>query len=413
MTPKRLSRLLVCAILTGLSGCGLVYDNQYRAQSFTIYSDRSDSFVSRVGRDVEQIYGGYQSLFGVGPRDLGRTTIILEGDGTEVDEEDEDGGSNVLGYYVPLLNFISVDTTRRWARSEVMLQQVLLHEVAHHFIVTEHPAASRQCWLNEGLAGTLEVTLFETHHFEYPLFNMPLFLLAQRAVHEKSDLRLNEFVQMDWHDFHGSGEKETHYALAWSIVYFILEQHLPQDQSLGERFNTLYRMADRADLASLEDEWIHFLRSFDVAGHLLELASRQEQRDRLTARWAVVQLGASRNTDTLRILSGLMELFDDSDDKKRLLSYFAFLKTLERNPHSYFLGHAHVREGLRQIHDYLDDPAELAALSETLGQVVASSAPEASTGTTDAPFTTRLRGLPVWNARTALPAPASSQTPPR
>lgn len=408
MTLTRLSRVCAWALLTSLPGCGLFYENSYEGESFTIYSDRSDTFVSRVGQDVEKIYGGYEQLFGVESRDLGRTKIILEGDGTEVAEDEDDSSSNVLGYYVPLLNYISVDTTRRWARSEVMLQQVLLHEIAHHFIVTEHPGASRQCWLNEGLAGTLEVTLFEQDHFEYPLFNMPLFLLAQRAARENPKLSLNNFVSMNWHEFHDSEEKEIHYALAWSVVYFILEHHLPHQQSLGDRFESLYDMAEGADLAQLETDWRQFLIGFDSAGYLLQLASRQESRDRLTSRWAVVQLGASRSPDTLRVLSGLMDFFEDQDDKKRLLSYFAFLRTLEHNPHSFFLRHQRVREGLRQIHEYLDDPDELAALSETLGQVVTSSAEEASGTVKEKPFATLLHGLPIWNGRADLPAPSET-----
>ena len=91
---------------------------------------------------------------------------------------------SVLGYYVPLLNYICIDTSPHWARSETMLQQILLHEVAHHFVVTEYPAASRQCWLNEGLAGNLEMSLFEGARFEYPLLNPPLFQLAQASLYE-------------------------------------------------------------------------------------------------------------------------------------------------------------------------------------------------------------------------------------
>ncbi|MBI4603619.1 MAG: hypothetical protein HY721_16830 [Planctomycetes bacterium] len=357
-----------CLVLTGLaaaasSGCGLLYDNSFRTGSFTLYSDRSPEFLERTGKRVQRMYEGFGDLFGLERRRLGRTTIVLEGDDSGV--IDLGYCPSILGYYVPLFNYICVDTATASTQDAEMLDQVLLHEVSHHFIVTEHPPASSEPWLNEGLAGALEVTVFDEERFEHPLLNPVLFLLAQRAAYGEDRPALAKLLAMSWGEFHAPERKERNYALAWSVAYFLLERRLPREWPLGERIEALYDL-DRGVIAALEPEWIAFLRGFDLAGKLLAMASAGEEDRRLTALWAVRQLGAVRVLDELRVLEGLARLFDDPDLEKRSRAYPSFVRKLESAQHSYFLADLAVQAGLARVAAVLDDPEQPARLKEAV-----------------------------------------------
>ena len=354
-----------------VAGCGIFYENSYEGSSYTLYSDRNEAFLSRVGEKVARIYSGYQDLFEVPQKSLGTTTIVLEGNDSAV--LDYSYSPSVLGYYIPLLNYISVDTAPVYTQSDEMLDQVLLHEIGHHFIVTEHPAASRECWLNEGLAGALEVTVFDDSAFEYTLLNPILFQVAQSVAYDpKRNLKLSAVVEMSWSDFHDPEEKEHNYALAWSIVYFLLDRHLPKDLSLGKRIEMLYDM-DREAISLLQPKWILFLKSFDLTGHLLEMAKDPSPEKHLKSLWAIRQLGTLRTLDNLRMVTALVRLFDNPDPLKRALAYFAFLQKVEKMAYSYFCCEEHIRQGVNHIGDVLDDPAEPATLRQALAAALGAS----------------------------------------
>ena len=65
-------------------GCGLFYENSYQGSAYTLYSDRNEDFLSRVGEKVGRIYSGYQELFELPQESLGTTTIVLDGDDSDV-----------------------------------------------------------------------------------------------------------------------------------------------------------------------------------------------------------------------------------------------------------------------------------------------------------------------------------------
>ena len=359
--------LLLLAWL-GLPGCGLFYKNSYEGPNFNLYSDRKPEFLAQVGAKVARIYEGYESLFGLSPDCLGTTTIILRGDDSDV--VDYGYAPSLLGYYIPLFNYISIDTACVWTLEDKMLEQILLHEVSHHFIATEYSGASKECWLNEGLAGALEVTAFDEDSFEHPLLNPLLYQLARRVAYSEPDvLNLKEFLALSWGQFHDKATKERNYALAWSVVYFLLAMHLPQDKPLGERIEELYHM-DRAAIAALEKPWTAFLRGFDITRALVALAHDPTAERQLTSRWATTQVGNLKSLDDLQALEGLCGLFDDADNVKRGLAFLAFLRTLERTTQSFILSQERVLAGVARLEEILQDPSEPAPLREALAKAV-------------------------------------------
>ena len=376
---RSLAAALAIVLASGLSGCGMLYRNSFDGPSFTLYSDRNPEYLEDVGGKVERIYEGFEAVFGLSKPALGNTTIVLEGDDSNV--LDYGYSPSLLGYYIPLFNYISVDTSCAWAQGEAMLEQILLHEVSHHFIVTEFPAASQECWLNEGLAGALEVSLFDGSRFECPLFNPLLFQVAQRAIYAgHKDIDLERFLGLTWSEFHDKDAKERNYALAWSIVYYVLERQMDRRKPLGERIDDLYRL-DRGEIARMERGWVSFLRGFDLAGSMIRL-SRLSDEDgsleagklgKLTGRWAVEQMGTVRTSDDLRILEGLSCLLDDEDDVKRALAFHSFIRVIERTQNSSAFDEKFVREGLERLRAILEDPAEPAPLRESLATALGES----------------------------------------
>ncbi len=337
------------------SGCGLVYKNSLRERCFTLYSDRSEEYLKRVAGKIERIYKGLGELFEVSEDRLGHPAILLEGEDSDV--VDLRHSPDILGYYLPFLNLISVDSTEDPRENET-LDQVLLHEIAHHFIVTEWPSASSECWLNEGLAGALEVSLFDNDGFEFPLLNPVLGQIAHNAVYGREELpRLAELLTMSWSQFHDREQKEHNYALAWALVYFLLEREFPPEMPLGDKIDALYRL-DRTKIAEREPEWSRFLRAFDLNGRLLDLARLTGKGTRLTALWAIETAGHLRSGEDLRMLEGFAHLFDSGDLEVRIRAYVAFTHKLDLTSHSYVREQDAVRDGIERVARALTDVAE-------------------------------------------------------
>jgi hypothetical protein len=312
---------------------GLFYKEKYRSERFVIYTDHDRGFVERVGPKVEEIYRGYEDIFGIPAERLGRTSIFLEGDRRDEEVVDLGYSPSLLGYYIPFLNMISVDTRLPWTREKVMLDQILLHEVSHHFILTQFPRAGKECWLNEGLAGNLEMTLFEGSRFEYPLLNPILLGISRRAVLAgDSRVELRRLLALGWGDFHDGDAKDLNYALSWSLVYFLLDRVLQPGVSLGERIRTLYRI-DRSWIAAQESRFLDFLRDFDLTEALVALAHPRpgSALGKLTPLWAVDQLGTLRFLDEGRALCVLESLLDAPEAALADRARIAFLHALARS----------------------------------------------------------------------------------
>ncbi|MCH2375340.1 MAG: hypothetical protein MK538_14215 [Planctomycetes bacterium] len=366
--PRISARLTLCVIASVLStlcsGCGTFRLNQYAGPGFVIYSDRNAQFVATIGKKVDLISDAYTELFQVSRHDMGFMTIVLEGEESNV--VDYGYSPDVLGYYVPVVHYLSVDTNPIWPEGEGLLEQILFHEVAHHYIVSLYPKASDTCWLNEGLAGVLEVSLHRDRHFEYPLFHPVLFSVSQQIAYSNQEFPdLEKLVGMTWTQFHGAQTKEKHYALSWSIVYFILEHHFSRDVPLAQRVEWLCKMTDD-EIVALEQPWLRFLRGFDSTNHLLELGASTAPDQRLSSTWALNKLGTIRTLDDLRILKGLSRFFSHDSPQRRFAAYSSFVERLERASYSFVLDEDWVQEGLRDIRNALRNPANSNRLRDDL-----------------------------------------------
>ncbi len=343
------TRAVVAILVFTVSGCGLFYENHCSGDGFVVYSDRSPQFVARVGEEVQLITDGFSRVFDMPRKDLGSLTIVLHGMDSNI--VDYSHSPDLLGYYIPVINYISVDTSPVWSGSDDLIGQVLLHEVAHHFIISLYSKASDECWLNEGLAGAFETTLYDQERMECPLFNPVLYQVASQAFRTADEPPdLHHLIHQSWSEFHSDSAKEQNYALGWSAVYFVLQHHFSQDESLASRIRRLCNM-DRDRIVELQDAWTLFLRDFDDTSYFLGLVDGQAGE--LTANWAIHQLGMSRAGDDRKALRALTSFFSDDDPIKRGIAYVAFLTRLERSPFSFVMDDPWIRKNIEQIKDAL------------------------------------------------------------
>src|SRR5690606_1320692 len=223
------------------------------------------------------VYTAYGTLFEIEPSKLGRTKICL--DGRKEDIVDHSSTPDLLGYYLPWFNLIRVDLEAAEARDPSALRTVLFHEIAHHFLNVRYAGIATRCWLNEGLASALECTAVAESRIDYPLFNPILAQIAQRhLLVDESPLSIADLVTFDWSGFHDSERKVDHYALAWSLVYYILEERLSPRTPLRERLDAIASLSED-ELTSLEADWRRYVTGLDVTGHLIRMAeSRSPER---------------------------------------------------------------------------------------------------------------------------------------
>lgn len=367
--PRKLLRYSACAVaLLLVSGCGLLYPTSRRGESWVIYSDRGGEFLDEIQSTVGDVYAAYRPLFQLESRDLGRTRICL--DGRPDDVIDHSRTPDLLGYYLPWFNIIHVDIESARSREPGAIRTVLFHEISHHFLNIRYGGIASRCWLNEGLASALECTTTDGRRSEYPLFNPILAQIAQRALLiDRSSPSIAELTQLEWSGFHESEEKVDHYALSWSLVYFVLAEHLSPDLPLRERIDRLVDLEPR-ELVALEGDWHRFLTDLDVTGALLDLAEDRRPTRRLTALWATDWLGSQSSVRGSRVLRALARLIDRDDAELAERAGRAFLRAVVRSPRPDAATRAIVERAFGELRDRVATeglaPARRSALLDEL-----------------------------------------------
>ena len=152
--PEPLLKLTAIVLACSLCcSCRLAYKTSLSGDGFVAYSNDGPAFLEKTGARIENIYSSLAELFEI-PRPFPWTTRIFL-NGQSEDLLDYSYAPDLLGYYIPFLQAIHIDTRATTTNHSSDLDQVLLHEISHHFLVSELAGISSRCWLNEGLAGNL------------------------------------------------------------------------------------------------------------------------------------------------------------------------------------------------------------------------------------------------------------------
>jgi len=130
------------------------------------------------------------------------------------------------GFYLPILDLIQLSPRR--PRGEEDDLTVILHEMAHHFLISAFPDTSSAYWLNEGLACCLEISFFDPDgSLRTPLFNQALHQHARRLLRRDGrktfENRVSELIDASWFEFHNDDAENSNYAYSWSFYWHLLE----------------------------------------------------------------------------------------------------------------------------------------------------------------------------------------------
>ena len=343
----------VISICMAFCGCSLAYKNSLRRDGFVVYTNDGPEFLQRTGVRIERIYTCLSEVFEI-PRPFPWTTrIFLDGQADGL--FDYSYNPDLLGYYVPFLQMIRIDSRAAASNLVSDLDQVLLPEIVHHFLVSELPGISGKCWLNEGLAGNLEVGIIDEKRAEFPLLNPVLLKIARRELAGNKDRNLlRDLLRSDWKSFHDEKTREKNYALSWAIVYHLLEAELPAELPLKARINRIHAM-DEETITALESRWRNNILKLEVVEKLGELARESAPGKRLTALWAIHELGKSRGFNVRHSLATLAKLFDDEASELREAAYVAFLELLSNNPQMPFLDPEKTGAALARLQSVIAD----------------------------------------------------------
>ena len=348
------TRLAAVIILCLVScGCGLAYKNRLSRDGFIVYTNDGQGFLEKTGDQIETIYDSLAEVFEI-PKPFPWTTrIFLDGQAEGV--LDYSYNPDLLGYYVPFLQMIRIDSRAAASNLVSDLDQVLLHEIAHHFLVNELPGISGKCWLNEGLAGNIEVGVIEKDRAEFPLLNPVLLKIAQREITENENRPLlTDLLQSDWTDFHNEETREMNYALSWSIVYHLLTREFPAALSLKDRINRIHFM-DKTEISALESGWRKNILGLDLVAELSRLARLAVPEKKMTSAWAIKELCKVRGADVRRSLETLVKLFEAPCPQTREEAYISFLRLLSSNPQAPFLEPEQTAKALTRLQAIIAD----------------------------------------------------------
>ena len=222
---RRRGSLLALLATLALTGCTNLYRHQVGNQNYTLYGNQDRPHLEKTGEYIERVIEAYRTIFRRRCSDVPAPWVIYEEN--ELSERRiYTGEPRQEGYYLPFLGLIHL-SPHEVGEDRLARETVILHEMAHHFLVCAYPASRRLYWFNEGVACALEVSFFdERGRLVTPLYHLTLHRRARNALRTLGPAafgrRVSELVDGSWFHFHQKGGKSLHYAMSWALVYSLL-----------------------------------------------------------------------------------------------------------------------------------------------------------------------------------------------
>lgn len=240
----------------------------YEASSdhFVIYADDKDADIRRFSENLERYHSALAYLMKREvdlPSPSSRVTIYVVGGDKEM--RSLSGSSMIGGFYIPRAGgsraFVQDIRNKRGYPDESTV--ILLHEYAHHFLMSSSPFAMPR-WLNEGAA----------EFFAASSFNDDGSLLVGRpAQHRAGDIafadpvHVRELLDPELYEQKKVKGYDSFYAKAWLLYHYLTFNEARKGQLRDYQVNILDGMeqqtaADKAfgDLEKLERELKSYLR---------------------------------------------------------------------------------------------------------------------------------------------------------
>lgn len=318
MSYARSLMLILLALFCG--GCSSLFRHHVENDDFSLYGNQDRERLESAGKSIARAIRSYRELFPTRAASVPAPWVIYK--------EDELSRQRIFiddsrreGYYLPLLKLIHLSPHRDHV--DDVGDTVILHEVAHHFLVWTFPKTTSVYWLNEGFACALEVSWFgDDGNLVTPLYHATLHQHARQALFQLGEERFCEeiasLVSGSWFRFHHHGDKTRNYALAWALVYHLLEQ---RTGNLEERLASIVDLRPD-ELQSVSLNLIRWLR-LSPDTHLERLAQRPE----LTL-WAVESWLKLRSAAGGPLLSRLLPILEGPESPQRTKAFALLTQAL-------------------------------------------------------------------------------------
>lgn len=294
----------VLSILLCLSGACLgtppesVIDNH----SYKIRSRNSHLVADKTADTVDRILAHYHSIFQVQAQDLPSLTIELG----DLSEEYKAGDH-------PALYQSSTGRIRFLRKPDTML---LLHEIAHHFIVTY--LGDIPVWLNEGVATYLGWSAIDADHLALGEIPVTHFRTLRMLCRSEKLMPLKEFLILGSSAFYEKSKSADHYSQAWGFVFFLLHGKMSRNQSFRESLDRIQSMSFD-ELVALEPDFHFFCRNFSAVQMMTE---RLDSGDPLRRLSNAFRLGIYQDSSSLDSLL-LVAQNGRREEKLRIVALYA------------------------------------------------------------------------------------------
>ncbi|TRD10645.1 hypothetical protein FGU71_01355 [Erythrobacter insulae] len=196
----------------------------YEASSdhFVIYADDSEKDVRQFAENLERYHGalGYLTGRDVGkPSPSNRVTIFVVGSGREIRKLAGQQNSTIAGFYVPRAGASRafVQDIRNQNGYPHFSTVVLLHEYAHHFLISSSRYAMPR-WMSEGAAEFFAATTFDKDG------SVMIGRPAQHRAYELANpnaVSVRELLDPDYERDDRGRRGDGFYARSWLLYHYL------------------------------------------------------------------------------------------------------------------------------------------------------------------------------------------------
>ena len=219
-----------------------------QSDHFVIYADDSEKDLRRFAVNLERYHRALELATGrsvPAPSPSNRVTIFVAGDQRDLRQVLDTRSRSIGGIYIPRAGASRAyvqDIRNRSGRYPHFSTVILLHEYAHHFLVSSSRFAMPR-WMSEGAAEFFASALFETDG------GISIGLPAQHRAGElyhATPVTVPELLDPELYEANRGRRYDAFYGRSWLLYHYLMFN----DERAGQLDDYLRRVADGA--AALE-----------------------------------------------------------------------------------------------------------------------------------------------------------------
>lgn len=236
---------------------------------FVIYADDKERDIERFAENLERYHAAMAYVLNLSaekPSPSNRVTIFVVGDQNDIRKLAGEGSRYVAGFYIPRAggSRAFVQDIRNQRGYPHVSTVVLLHEYAHHFLMTATPIALPR-WMNEGAAEFFAAAGFDDDgsvRVGRPAQHRAVELLTADPVH------VRELLDAEGYDRQRGAGRDSFYGKSWLLYHYLTFSQERSGQLVAYQRNLLAGMTSLAageaafgDLDTLERELKTYIRT--------------------------------------------------------------------------------------------------------------------------------------------------------